>query len=367
MDSEDIAYQVFETLNSKGLRLSQIDLLKNLILQKYKPENQLDKARKKWDIDIIESLDRNKLSTDRFVRYYWLSKYEFISGKYLYKSIKNKITNFEDFLDDLVNECKNFILINCPIDKEFTIDENKIIILDSLKLIKELNIQQCYTLILSVYRIYKLRRISLAQVKNTIKLIESFSFIFKISGKSPSGIERIFSKYAIITDKVNDGNEFKDKVYKELLKTFKKKKPQYQEFEPSFLELNYYDQKNLCLLIIYRINKEKNKQYNLSLANFSIEHILPEKPDTCWGLSEGKIINYVNLIGNLTLLEKNLNANVGNKCIKSKLKSYSKSEFKITKQLGKEIKNWKPGTISENINERSIKLAKLAYDLVWKI
>ncbi|HEY5535312.1 MAG TPA: DUF262 domain-containing HNH endonuclease family protein [Ignavibacteria bacterium] len=367
VDSEEVAYQVFETLNSKGLRLSQIDLLKNLILQKYKPENQLDIARRKWDEEIIKALDKNKLLPDRFVRYYWLSKYYFISGKYLYKSIKNEITDFKEFLNELVDECKNYIEINNPSDEDFSSNENMLIILDSLKLIKELNIQQCYTLILSVYRAYRLKKISIAQLRSTIKLIENFSFIFKTSGKSPSGIERIFSKFAILTENAKDGNEFRVKVYKELLKAFRKKKPEYQEFEPSFIELNYYEQKNLCLLILYRINKEENRQNNLSLANFSIEHILPERPDPCWNLTENDIVEFVNLIGNLSLLEKDLNAKVGNKCIESKIKSYKKSEFKMTNKLKNNIINWKPETIFDNINNRSKELANTAYNIVWKI
>ncbi|HEX2788138.1 MAG TPA: DUF262 domain-containing HNH endonuclease family protein [Ignavibacteria bacterium] len=361
VDSEEVAYQVFETLNSKGLTLSQTDLLKNLILKKYRPERELDRAKMTWDT-IISNLEKLKLQPERFVRYYWLSKYKFISGKYLYKSIKREITNYKSLLSELLTESEVYAIINTPNKENFSKDIHSNEIFESLKLLKLIGIQQCDPLMLSMFRAYKSKRISKSQLKNTIKLIENFSFLFRMAGKNPSGIERTYSKFAILTQNCKDGNEFDTKVLKELKKTFKEKKPTYDEFEAPFLKLNFLDDRGLCFVILDRINRKENNQNNLNLFNFTLEHILSDNPDSCWNLTAEQIREYVHLIGNLTLLENELNVNADNKCIKDKIKYYKDSEYKMTRKL-KKLKEWNQNTI----NDRSITLAKYAYMHIWKV
>jgi uncharacterized protein with ParB-like and HNH nuclease domain len=362
VDSEDVAYQVFETLNSKGLRLSQIDLLKNLILQKYKPDAEIDRARNIWDEQIIKPLECSKLQSDRFVRYYWLSKYKFISSKYLYKSIKQEISGYKEFLNELEKESIRYIRINRPIKEEFKKDENEISIYDSLRIIKTINIQQCDPLILAIYRCFENKKLSIVQLKNTIQLIEKFSFLFKMSGKSPSGIERIYSKFALLTESIVNSNEYHEKVLKELQITFMEKKPSYEEFEDSFINLNYSDNKDLCAIILDRINRGKYKLNKIDPLNFSIEHILPQNPNANWNLSPEDVKEYVHNIGNLTLIENNLGEKAGNKSIRDKCKHYKKSHFNMTKDLAT-LDYWDEVCI----NDRAKIISKNAFYKVWKL
>ena len=88
----------------------------------------------------------------------------------------------------------------------------------------------------------------------------------------------------------------------------------------------------------------------------NLEHILPENPSGDWGYIEPEIAKaYYKRIGNMALLRNRINSEIGNKGIKIKAAYYQKSDFELTKALGKE-QNW---GIS-NIEERQKMLADLA-------
>ncbi|MFQ5586917.1 MAG: HNH endonuclease family protein [Thermodesulfobacteriota bacterium] len=77
-------------------------------------------------------------------------------------------------------------------------------------------------------------------------------------------------------------------------------------------------------LIKYTLDKIDNyfKQTDEHLIDFdrvNIEHILPQNPSKEWGLSKEDIIDYVNKLGNLTLLSKILNSKIQNGPIDKKL------------------------------------------------
>jgi uncharacterized protein with ParB-like and HNH nuclease domain len=79
------AYLIFETLNDRGLDLSISDLLKNYIFSK--ADTKLQEVQKKWEA-INRSVGRFEVT--KFIRHYWLSKYDVIREKELYHAIRDK-------------------------------------------------------------------------------------------------------------------------------------------------------------------------------------------------------------------------------------------------------------------------------------
>ncbi len=67
--SEEEAYQIFETLNDRGLRLSTPDLLLNYLMHAAKNASERDKVHKSWRT-VIETVGTGKVST--FLRHMWL-------------------------------------------------------------------------------------------------------------------------------------------------------------------------------------------------------------------------------------------------------------------------------------------------------
>ena len=97
---------------------------------------------------------------------------------------------------------------------------------------------------------------------------------------------------------------------------------------------------------------EKITQYNYGSKQFSfnenstVEHILPQNP-TKWKLSSKEIRPYVNKIGNLIIIERELNRAMGNQTLGKKIngliyngdeRSYYEDECQYNKNLFDKIK-----------------------------
>ena len=96
----------------------------------------------------------------------------------------------------------------------------------------------------------------------------------------------------------------------------------------------------------------------------TIEHILPERPDSEWeeGFPKATQQGAANRIGNLTLLEAKLNRAVGNGGYERKLAAYDRSRYETTKAISEIApEEW---TLSF-LDERQHRLARRAVHL-WR-
>ena len=112
LDNEDDAYLIFETLNTRGKDLSLTDLVKNHLTKHLKTRSaSLDAAKLKWKdfIEVIQGASVD-LDTDSFIHHFWLSKYNYIPQKKLFKVLKKEITKkkAKQFLNDLLTDSKYY-------------------------------------------------------------------------------------------------------------------------------------------------------------------------------------------------------------------------------------------------------------------
>jgi hypothetical protein len=100
----------------------------------------------------------------------------------------------------------------------------------------------------------------------------------------------------------------------------------------------------------------------------NIEHILAQTPNfspKALGFrNKEDFIEYEHKIGNLTILEKNLNSSVQNKNPIDKVDSYGKSVFKMTKKLASEIDTNK-GFTKQELQERTKEIAEYCVQRWW--
>src|SRR5438874_2173930 len=93
LDDEDDAYIIFETLNTRGKDLSLTDLVKNHTTKHLKAKSaSVDQPKIKWKklLDTIEGSSA-KLEVDTFIHHFWLSRYDYLAAKRLFKVLKQKI------------------------------------------------------------------------------------------------------------------------------------------------------------------------------------------------------------------------------------------------------------------------------------
>jgi hypothetical protein len=91
-------------------------------------------------------------------------------------------------------------------------------------------------------------------------------------------------------------------------------------------------------------------------------------PIVIWIVCSSKFqFNYVNKIGNLTLVSKRINSKVQNGPVSQKISDYEISKVVMTEQLVQRLKDLEFKWGENEINQRQIELAVLAFKHVWSI
>ena len=104
------------------------------------------------------------------------------------------------------------------------------------------------------------------------------------------------------------------------------------------------------------------EQTELLPDNFEVEHILPKEWYATYshkGYTEDKFKEYVDQIGNLTLLESNSNKKSSNASFMQKKKFYATSEIAMTRELIDEPDDWTPDSIVVRSNKIAESLINL--------
>ncbi len=115
--------------------------------------------------------------------------------------------------------------------------------------------------------------------------------------------------------------------------------------------------------LLYRIESHLNKE-KFDFDTLTLEHILPKKYDNKWESDfeePDRMDTFANRIGNMTLLNKNDNQNLGIKSFAEKKEVFKNSLFTITRKCS-EYESWN----EKNISAHQKWLGKQAKNL-WKI
>ncbi|MDO8513466.1 MAG: DUF262 domain-containing HNH endonuclease family protein [bacterium] len=380
IDREEDAYTIFETVNARGEALTTADLLKNFLLQKIQPDrfDEIDTAKESWAsiVNNIENAD-GPLTLSKFIRYYWLSRYSFVSEKRLYKEIKIKISDPEDLLNHLIKASEYYYKIansTIPIEEwnnEFPDRRTSLKIFESLKGLRLMKITQCYSLLFCL--LMNKNKIGF-DFSNLFKVIEKYHFAYSAVCKLPGNVvEKLYYKTAnnIQESFQLDPQKRKDVIRKILEDFTRKLKDQYPSkelFIEKFMDIDYRNP-TLVVYILANIEKSKSKTDEIDYLKYTkinIEHILPQDPSE-WSLAKNEVKDYVNILGNLTLIDRKINGSMQNKKLKDKLTEFSNSKLTINKELLNKFEKSNYAWDEKEIKTYQKELAEYAYNLVWKI
>lgn len=346
------AFKVFETLNARGVKLSAADLLKNYLFKVCSQlgELDLDEAERRWQ-NITDIIKTNDLTT--FIRHYWNSNYRLERQAALFKAIKREINaphRAFDFLNALENTSPYYTAFNYPADDIWDKEESAY-----LKVLELLNVTTCYPLMIAAITYF-----SRSEFKILIRELAAITFRYTMCDLNPNEAERAFSKVANeVANKTIDNAKDAVLLLKGIYVSDK-------NFELSFstAHVNTKRRKELAKYILVKIeNQIANTDYHPEDAVATIEHILPENPGNIWEETFSADIqaDYIYRIGNLSLLEANINKKLdNNKLFADKLIAYKNSAYK----LSSEYCNYEKFD-ARTIALRQDRMAKLAKS-IWK-
>lgn len=366
LENDDDAYVIFETLNTRGKDLTLSDLVKSHLARLLKPANSgVDRAKDKWNT-INEAFEASQadLSVSTFIHHFWLSRYEYITEKNLYKALRKRIKkeNASPFLDDLVKESAIYRYIHEPSVRRWKNEELRI--RDALAAMNLFRIKQQLPLVLSVMRQYEDGALKTKHVRTILEAIENFHFAFTAiaSQRSSGGISMM---YALAARELHQATSLDAKV--RVLQDFQKqklaaKRPQYAEFEPGFGELRYSSQmtkqKSLVRYTLLRIYQKHSNGLPIDPIQATIEHLAAENPAE----NSGLVPNQIASIGNLILVGQELNDKLANKAFADKVKILKEAHVWVDPVILHSTE-WGP----DQINERTKELAQDAYNNVWQL
>jgi uncharacterized protein with ParB-like and HNH nuclease domain len=367
--SDNDAFEIFEGLNSTGIDLTVSDLIKNAVIQAAKTSTSRISAEAKWNE--IESLFESTSIPmfSRFLRHQWISEEGYVTGNKLFKVIKEKkLKNKEGheivaYVDELLKDVKTYVGFRDVRQESYLLNNISLSSLEIIRNFRLLDIEQIYEVILAYYK----KKINTKEYTDRIfnrdlSNLWIFAFRAKILSINPSDYERKFAEHCVTV------REFKGEEYEDMSKEFNKILRDLVKDDDNFIEkfpteLEYTSESALIKFILSKLMTFYDKEIKFSKP--TIEHILPQDP-TKWKLTKEEVKDYVEHIGNLTLLHDNDNSKAGNETMKYKYENvYSKSAFKFNQNLKEWVDKFQEDYKSA-IEERGLSLAK-EINKLWEI
>lgn len=353
------ANKIFEILNAKGKRLADIDLIKNKIFEVLKKEEPADYAEETWKkIKEILNAGKETVGLATFYRHFWISKYKRTYSSRLYDAFNARVSKKESaykaFLDDMLYNCKLYMRIVNPKREDYDNRKQYLWLVLSLKSINDFNIVQARIALLALFDLKERGIINASILKEAVTYLENFHFAYTAvcSGRS-NKLESIYSGFAIGVRKAENKSEAKAIIQNELIAPLDSLFPSFDEFLKKFVTLRYSkkgDPSNVkTKYAINRLNCCFSGK-EIFEDDGSVEHLIPE--------SEGE---HALGIGNLILLEQQLNSEAGEDEYRKKKAVYRKSNYRWIKAFCAENPKWD----KTMIDGRAAELAELYYTKIF--
>ncbi|EEC23978.1 hypothetical protein HPB128_141g7 [Helicobacter pylori B128] len=229
---------IFESMNSKGIELTQTDLIRNYIVMETEVGKQEDFYNQYWRA-MEEDFKQNETLFNRFVRHYLTIKTGDIPNiSKVYEAFKRyqqeRGIETEALLQDLQKYCGFFCRI--VFKKEADKDLNK-----ALSFLVDLEMDVIYPLLLELYSDYSDGVLSKQDFIPIIALIESYIFRRAVCGLGTNSLNKIFASF---TKKINKDQYLESiKAHFLSLETTKGKFPKDSEFKNLFITIDFYNLK----------------------------------------------------------------------------------------------------------------------------
>lgn len=351
---ESDAFVIFETLNDRGLELAVSDLVKNYLFSLAR--SYIDKFKTAWsEMSLLVGGD----NLTPFLRQYWLSEQEFVRERELYKSLRNEVkttSSAHQFIERLRSAARLYAALSNPEHAYWSdFEPSAVSQLETLILFR---LTQYRTIAMAAMALWKP-----AEVSRLLRILVVVSFRFTIVARQSPGL--LESMYASAARAIRTG---KAKSPAQVFSLLKGVYVPDDRFAQHFAEQTF-SKAPIARYVLAEINdsleSDKEKTVAHSSGQITLEHILPLNAGVEWkrSIPKGESSDeYVELIGNLTLLEKGKNRNIANAGFDSKKAgAFTRSSLALNRELLR-FTSW----TAADIRIRSQELANAAKG-VWRV
>lgn len=339
---EKISRQIFENINAKNKPLTDYDLTRVFLETKINEHEKKDQLRKQinnTEDKIIKkiTLINEKKSVEKIRDFMLISLNvsfshklnEFISFKkknnqILYKTIKNSINllNIEELLQEFDKDADLLLTIFEANKKQLSDEIRKRII--HIKRVLEINYGDYVILSALKYLTDKEKK------EEILKKLEYFLFFYRTILGETTKVGEICYDFAKTIKDIRDEKQAVNKILKKMKEIFEIENNRFKE---QFMIKSFSRGKTIKYIL-----KEYLDINNKDLEEeLTIEHIMPQTIDEKnkkYYINDSSIRSaYLNKIGNLTLLENNLNIKNSNDIPYYKNEVYKKSKIEKNREI----------------------------------
>lgn len=348
------AYTVFETLNARGLELTETDLLKNYLLSLADrlSRSQMDPVLSQWG-RITNRVDAGGFP--EFLRHHLNSRREFVRQKQLFKTIKKEVTTMEQvfaLLDRLDEDAAWFAALQDHTN-EFWLDYPGA--KEQVRVLNLFKVSQYTPLILAAKDVFS----SPSDLVEILRYCAVLSVRFNgVSRRSTHLLEATYNHAAL---QIRDGRA------SSLLAVRRALLPIYipdDEFEADFSVLRVKDRKKRAYFLSRIETQLSGNEISDDSTKATIEHILPLHPGSVgWDhFTHDAHERCCDRLGNFALLERSLNQrDAANASFPEKQQAYRKSSFRTATELADEAE-WTEETIADR-QQRMARTAKAIWSM----
>jgi len=369
------AFQLFETLNDRGLELSAVDLIKNYFLQKVSADQpKLKECVDQWN-EMFEHV--RDIEPVKFFRRYMLSSFKGkVSEKRLNKVLRSIIEkekwNSEKILNFVKDLNQKSIIYKHIHGANF---QDAVGINKRLRDLQLVEVAPSYTLLLKLFPFYERDLLGKENIAEVLDIIEVFHIRWGVCGQSTSRLDTIYNEICNDLSAISnypDSKRILQSIRSRLDREIKMNVDN-SIFKSNFLKRSFKPSERRTKYVLWRLSKPTGETM-ININDIQTEHIMPQTLSSDWvkylqdktSLTESEIREqhkeHRDTIGNLTIIKGKWNIGMSNRLFQEKKKDYKNSEFSITNRL---CDDWDDWTFGE-IEKRSEELAKLAVEDVWK-
>ena len=328
LSKDDDVQQIFDTINSLGVKLTTAELLKNFLYSNKAVINLYDEC---WhsvfevDEDAIDFWNRDRTSgrvrrttVELFLySYLVILKESNVKMETLFKEFKILLKNkSEKELETFAKELKSFALVYQELPDGENLSEISFVEHDKrfFHVIREFEITTIFPLILYIFK----KVSDPAERVKILNVLESYltrRTVCKLTTKNYNNLFLSLLGEVKKMDTIN-GENIKSELlkYTEVTNRF----PDDDEFKSAFTTatlVNKYSREVLFCIALYQLNNDFTDNPKLNLWGFSVEHMMPKKWRNHWhNLPDGaddSLRDYKLLtLGNLTLVKGKLNSSM---------------------------------------------------------
>ncbi|WP_294215903.1 DUF262 domain-containing HNH endonuclease family protein [uncultured Chryseobacterium sp.] len=328
LSKEDDVQQIFDTINSLGVKLTTAELLKNLL---YSNQAVIELYNDYWysvfeaDEDAIDFWNRDRTSgrvrrttVELFLySYLVILKETGVKMESLFKEFKEHLKDKTDQeLIEFAKELKSFAEVYQQMPDGENLSEISFAEHEKrfFHIVREFEITTIFPLILYIFK----KVTDHNEQKSILNVLESYLTRRTVCKLTTKNYNNLFMSLLGLVKKM-DGITA-DKIRKELLKYTEvtNRFPDDTEFEKAFYTaalINKYSREVLYCIALYQLSNNYTDNSKLNLEGFSVEHIMPKKWRNRWNHlpnENDKVLrDYVLLtLGNLTLVKGKLNSSM---------------------------------------------------------